>query len=768
MKTKILTIEFITVCLLLMLGISYTEAQPVYQYEMLAASDKGKLDRFGYSVDIYGETVVIGSIYDDTGNIKSHGSAYIFEKNQDNWLQKEKIVASDMKAGAFFGKAVDIYQNYIIVGAPKDNSGGEKSGAAYIFAKDDTGNWVQKAKLVPDDIKPGLGFGYDVAICGDYAIVGALDEDTNENETGIAYIFYKDKEGVNEWVQIKKITASGNEIGNWFGFAVDITDGYAIVGAWQSALYGEQSGLAYIFKKDKGGINNWGQLKILKPDGLNSYFGFGYSVDFDKEKDKVIISAVGENTKGTAYIFEKNKGGSDNWGQITKLVPYNGKFNDQFGYSVSISGDIALVGAPEHYKDGDRGVVYMYRKDEGGSNKWGLVNELIPVDTFDRGSFGKAVGIYDDYSVIGARNKSLDFKLSGAAYVFGPALPRITKHPISTGLICLGANINYTVEGYNIKEYQWRVKYDGTGVWEDIVDNDIFSGSKTSTLSVIAQKKLDNSTFSCKVSNEYGDVISIEATFNLNKFPPVIKSKHPDTTLTADENCEAVLVDFTKKVVATDFCLGNLVVTQSPEKGTKIKGSTNKITLTVTDEIGNFSTIKFNVSVIDKMNPVISCVESKTVQMEAGASYFIVKDTQFDPLTLSDNCSGVYAVNNFNNKSTLKGAQLPVGSTTIIWTAIDAADNKSDCSFDITVEYPSSVESAENETVKIFPNPSNGIAYVEAGQIQKITIMDVFGKVYDIRLQDDSSIDLTDFSPGIYFLKIKTAKRKVIKKIFIQ
>jgi len=542
MKNNFNITNVLIVFIILIVGINYINAQPIYQGDMLTASDNGNLDQFGASVDIYEETIVVGSVYDDTGNKKNHGSAYVYEKGENGWQQKIKLVASDIKAVALFGCAVGIYENTIIVGALGDNSGGQNSGAAYIFVKDNTGNWVQQSKLIPDDLKEGLGFGFDVAIYGDYAIVGALDFSTNINITGNAYIFHKNKGGQNNWGQVKKITASGNEIGNWFGYSVDIDDGIVIVGAWKSSLNGDNSGLAYIYEKNNGGNDNWGQLKVLKPEGLDANFNFGYSIDIDQ--DKAIIGATGADLKGSAYIFQKDKGGSNNWGELLKLKPDNGKFNDNYGFSVSIYGDDLIIGSIRHYREDGSGVVYIYNKDMGGADKWGLVSEVIPDDPSDRGAFGCSVSLFDGNAIIGARTKSIDFDITGAAFIFGPPLPNIVTQPISVDSVCFGAEQVFSVIGENIAEYQWRVKYEGTDVWVKVEDNNIFSGSKTSTLTVTTTKALNNSSFSCKVSNENGYEYSTDATLTLETIAPVISSTHSDQTVTANENCKAILNDY--------------------------------------------------------------------------------------------------------------------------------------------------------------------------------------------------------------------------------
>ena len=124
----------------------------------------------------------------DALNAASSGSAYIFKRDGTSWSQQQKLTASDGAAGDDFGRSVSISGDYAIIGAYGDDDKGTNSGSAYIFKWNGTG-WVQQQKLTASDGAANDWFGHSVSISGDYAIIGADDDDDKGSSSGSAYIF---------------------------------------------------------------------------------------------------------------------------------------------------------------------------------------------------------------------------------------------------------------------------------------------------------------------------------------------------------------------------------------------------------------------------------------------------------------------------------------------------------------------------------------------------------------------------------------------------
>ena len=234
----------------------------------LLASDGNASDNFGNSVAISGNYAIVGAYFDDSYK----GSAYIFERDGDgNWTETKKLLASDGASEDYFGNSVAISGNYAIVGADGNDDNGGTSGSAYIFERDNNGNWNQKTKLLASDGASNDRFGRPVAISGNYVIVGADGDDDNGGTSGSAYIFERDNNG--NWNQKTKLLASDGASNDYFGNSVAISGNYAIVGAYYNDDKGTDSGAAYIFERDNNGI--WSQkTKLLASDGASSdYFG---------------------------------------------------------------------------------------------------------------------------------------------------------------------------------------------------------------------------------------------------------------------------------------------------------------------------------------------------------------------------------------------------------------------------------------------------------------------------------------------------------------
>ena len=140
-------------------------------------------DRFGSSVDIHGNTAVIGAYLNN-----NRGSAYVYTRFADNWSLKAKLVPIDGEEDDGFGDSVAIHGNTIIVGAEKGNYRDIDSGSAYLYNR--IGNsWFLLSKLVPENSQEGDTFGVSVAIDGDSVIVGASGDNDKGIDSGFAYVY---------------------------------------------------------------------------------------------------------------------------------------------------------------------------------------------------------------------------------------------------------------------------------------------------------------------------------------------------------------------------------------------------------------------------------------------------------------------------------------------------------------------------------------------------------------------------------------------------
>ena len=391
------------VATLALAGTSFGEV--VVEDFKLVAGDPENYDRFGYSVSISGDYAVIGAWRDDT----SRGSAYVFHHDGTTWTQQAKLVASDGSDSDNFGVGVAISGDYAVIGAYGDDDTMSNSGSAYVFHRDGT-TWTEQAKLVAADGGTNDRFGYAVSISGDYAVIGAYGDWVGGNSSGSAYVFHRNE---TTWTEQAKLVASDSAQNGYFGTSVSISGDYAVVGAYGDG--GDWSGAAYVFHHD--GTTWTEQTKLVADDGsADDYFGVSVSIS----GDYAVIGAYGydngpmEDT-GAAYVFHRD---GTTWTEQALLVASSPTCWGEFGVSVAISGDYAVIGEDSGQASGcysGAGDAYVFRRH---GTTWQEQSMLVSSDMDWDDSFGYSVSISGDKVVCGAFNDDDNGWDTGSGYVY--------------------------------------------------------------------------------------------------------------------------------------------------------------------------------------------------------------------------------------------------------------------------------------------------------------------------------------------------------------
>ena len=388
------------------------------------ASDTADDDEFGFSVAMSGDYVVVGALYDDDGGTSS-GAAYIYERNyggQNYWGEVKKLTASDAGASEFFGCSVAIDGDYVVVGAYQEIDVINR-GAAYVYNRNAGGpdNWGEVKKLSASDAQPFDFFGCAVGISGDYVVVGANRVEGAGTDRGAAYIYGRNFGGPDNWGEVKKLSASNPEDFAYFGDSVAISGDHVVVGAYMEDWGGNNRGAAYVYNQNLGGNDAWGEVtKLTAADAVDSdQFGFSVAINGDYAIVGAWRKAGAWPQSGAAYIYGRNTGGADNWGEVAKLTASDAATSDVFGTSVSISGDYVIVGATSKSIPGvRRGAAYIYARDYGGVDNWGEIMKLTASDAEDEDRFGVSVSISGDFAVVGAHWENGTGTHRGAIYIF--------------------------------------------------------------------------------------------------------------------------------------------------------------------------------------------------------------------------------------------------------------------------------------------------------------------------------------------------------------
>ncbi|MFQ5409872.1 MAG: hypothetical protein ACE5FI_15795, partial [Anaerolineales bacterium] len=307
-----------------------------------AASGDGPDDQFGWSVAVDGDTVIVGA----PGESDAQGAAYVFKRDSrqvHGWSAGKKIAAADGMGGDRFGSSVDVSGDSAIVGAPGADPGGNiDQGASYVFHQnaDGSDHWGQAAQLVAPNGAAGDQFGADVAISGKTAVVGAPGTDSGENEAqGAAFVYKNVENSADRWNLAAELVASNGSAHARFGASVAVDGETALVGAPGQA---DRSGAAYFFGENQGGTGAWGLVAEIAAGSGNAGDLFGSSVALSGEA--AIVGAPGTASgRGAAHVFARTRG---DWAAAATLSADGGAPGDQFGAAVDIDGDTAVLVRP--------------------------------------------------------------------------------------------------------------------------------------------------------------------------------------------------------------------------------------------------------------------------------------------------------------------------------------------------------------------------------------------------------------------------------------
>ena len=442
------------------LGVTCEQFEQAY----VKASSPDAFDRFGSSVALSGNTMVVGATDersiatgvngDATDNtFGSSGAAYVFVRDGVTWSQQAYLKASTSDMGDRFGTSVAIDGDTIVVGSMHERSnatgvGGDQTnndlrnaGAAYVFTRTGT-TWSQQAYLKASNTGIQDAFGATVAVHGDTVAVGAYREDSgrtgvnsqdpDDNATGnsgAVYVFVRAGE---QWSQQAYIKASNPGIGDEFGFALDLEQDVLVVGAPKESssatgVDGDESidssinaGAVYVFTRQG---TDWSQQSYIKASNTGASDRFGASVALSG--DTLAVGAPGEASaatgvggdesddsvsgSGAAYVFLRQ---ADTWVQQAYLKPGVSTTEAIFGQTVALSGELLAVGSPHDNSqslgvDGNQsdmsapqsGAVHLFERQ--GTN-WGSRAYIKSSNTDTIDFFGFALAIDGNTMVVGA------------------------------------------------------------------------------------------------------------------------------------------------------------------------------------------------------------------------------------------------------------------------------------------------------------------------------------------------------------------------------
>jgi uncharacterized repeat protein (TIGR01451 family) len=350
--------------------------------------------QFGCSVDLHGSSLVVGSNLDGGGSITFCHQA----SDTSPWTCDEpKVMAPDGRLGDEFGRSASVDEDWLAVGAPfADGPRAGGSGVVYLFRhQDSTPSWVYAAKLSASDGARGDQFGLTLALSGNTLVVGAPNAvGTAGSLSGVVYVFHLDG---GSWAEHQKLTAGDAAAFDNFGFSLGLDGSTLVVGApfHDRGSAAGNAGTAYVFQSDD--TNNWSQkAPLLAGDGAaDDEYGASVSVS----GDTLVVGARADDVNGlrdagSAYIYQ---GSGATWNEVARF--FGAAAGDHFGAAVSVSGNQMLIGALLHGGGSpEPGAAYLFARTNG---TWAPEAFSFPPLAVT-GRFGQAVSVDGKNLLVGA------------------------------------------------------------------------------------------------------------------------------------------------------------------------------------------------------------------------------------------------------------------------------------------------------------------------------------------------------------------------------
>jgi hypothetical protein len=253
--------------ILVLLGLGFPAAANWTQKQKSTSTPTGVAAQFGNAIAINGNTMVVGARFDST-TAASAGKAFVYVLNGTTWTQQAALLASDGAAGDKFGHSVAISEDTIVVGSYNDDTAFSNGGSAYVFVRNGT-TWTQQQKLTPSDGTAGDEFGNAVGITGEAIVVGSHFADKpGTAAAGSAYVFRRTGTA---WTQTQKLLSTPGPFGVfglYFGDTIAMSGNNIAIGATGDNTPQTAAGAVYVFVAS--GVGTYAlQQKITIPTGTN-------------------------------------------------------------------------------------------------------------------------------------------------------------------------------------------------------------------------------------------------------------------------------------------------------------------------------------------------------------------------------------------------------------------------------------------------------------------------------------------------------------------
>ncbi|MCK5148819.1 T9SS type A sorting domain-containing protein [bacterium] len=407
---RIGTVIFL-VCIALNIGSLNAQTETV----ILPANGE-KDEGFGMRIDVYGDYLIVGAPNNDVYGT-SAGKAYIYKQIDGQWVEQQELFAHDAQAYDYFGNSVAITSSMACVSAMGLQRDSTNAGAVYVFDKigDD---WLLHSKLTPPGLQPGAYYGYRMDFNGDYLFISA-------HGTGMTNgcVYALERNG-SSWYFRQALQPADNAARDQFGRSLATAGSWLAVGAMARDDDTDRTGAVYLYRYNNGSWEEWGI--VLPPEQQENLY-FGKSLDLRYSESGTLHLAVtsddpakGEQA-GQVYVYRYD----GDFVLEKQMTSGQGQTMDRFGCDVALGDDFLAVGVDHFSAWHDyQGAAYLYR--QAGQSWYGCGN-FVDRHPMEMGLFGVSVAMNNDYLFVGKQFTALG---KGAGLVMAYRLntePIITK-----------------------------------------------------------------------------------------------------------------------------------------------------------------------------------------------------------------------------------------------------------------------------------------------------------------------------------------------------
>lgn len=322
--------------------------------DYIKASNAGAEDSFGFGLAAEGNRLLIGAPFEasdgsspDNNSLRNSGAAYMFELENDKWVEKQLLKAERPGEGDMFGASVALSGDLLVIGAPRYNLMLFKvvppngPGTAFVFRREG-GVWKQEAQLAPSAGAGADMFGAHVAIQGETVLVGAPYDSAGGSHAGAVYSFARDN---GSWSQTQKVLPNNPVAESSLGLSIAIEGDVFVTGALQDSSVADAAGSAYVFTRSAG---MWSEQERLQAPSPKALATFGMTVAMNQ--GRILVTAPGldlrqrQTPAGEAYLFELDaaSGKRSVTARVRAATPHS---IDLFGGSAALTSAAIIVGA---------------------------------------------------------------------------------------------------------------------------------------------------------------------------------------------------------------------------------------------------------------------------------------------------------------------------------------------------------------------------------------------------------------------------------------